>query len=248
MPFSTQNQNHIEYSCEHSEVLAIWQELQGRIAVACAQTGRSRESVLLLGASKTVSAGRLETFVAAGLSNVGENYIQEGLAKKATLQNLPVRWHFIGALQSKKASLCVRGFDLIHSVDRVSLAMALDKAARQVEKVQDILLQVNIGDEDSKTGCTPAELGQLAHCCADLQNLRVRGLMCLPPYNANAEATRPYFRQLRALRDDLTTQNWRGAEDCRELSMGMSDDFEVAIEEGATIIRLGTALFGSRAK
>ena len=235
-----------------SLALANLQQLQKRIAQACARSERAAQSVILLGAAKTVEAARLETFIAAGLSDVGENYVQEGIAKKAALQSamqmLAVRWHFIGALQSKKAKIAVREFDFIHSVDRSSLAQALDKAAGEAGKVQDVLLQINIGAEASKAGCAPDELMELAAFCARLENVQVRGLMCLPPYNEEAEASRRYFRQMRELRDELQTQNWTGAEKCVELSMGMSGNFEVAIEEGATIIRLGTVLFGHRAK
>ncbi len=233
---------------EQSEVLAIWQEIERRMRSACVRSGRDADSLTLLGATKTVSAARLRAFIAAGLTDVGENYVQEGIAKKTVLNALPVRWHLIGALQSKKAKIAVREFEVIHSVDRASLAQALNKAAREANKVQDVLLQVNLGDEDSKAGCAPDQLMELAHYCAPLEHLCLGGLMCLPPYDEDPEKTRPYFRQLRELRDELRGQNWRGARDCQELSMGMSDDFEVAIEEGATIIRLGTALFGRRVK
>lgn len=230
------------------DVFARWHQIQQRIRAACLRSGREPDGLILLGASKTVSATHLKAFIRAGLTDVGENYVQEGLTKKATLQDVPVKWHLIGALQSNKAKIAVREFALIHSVDRFSLAQALNKEARQIGKVQAILLQVNVGDEDSKAGCAPNELLELAHRCVDLESLKVCGLMCLPPYNADPEMTRPYFRQLRHLRDELRAQPWPSVDDCQALSMGMSDDFEVAIEEGATIIRLGTALFGRRAK
>lgn len=237
---------------EQSDVFAIWQEIQLRIAAACARSGRETRSVTLLGAAKTVSTARLKAFVSAGLTDIGENYVQEGVAQKAALKTFDVHWHLIGALQSNKAKIAVREFTLVHSVDRITLAQALDKAAREAGKVQEVLLQINIGDEDTKAGCAPENLPELAQFCANLENVRVRGLMCLPPYNEDSEATRPYFRQLRLMRDDLKQQmkekNWPGEQECEQLSMGMSDDFEVAIEEGATIIRLGTALFGHRAK
>ena len=244
----TNDADKINEHGEQSDVFAIWQEIQSRIAATCARCRRETDSVTLLGAAKTVSAARLKAFISAGLTDVGENYVQEGISKKAALQNLDVRWHLIGALQSNKAKVAVREFSLIHSVDRVSLAQSLNKAAQEVGKVQEVLLQINIGKEDTKAGCAPENLPELARFCANLENLRVRGLMCLPPYNEDAEATRPYFRQMRLLRDNLKKQTWPGAQECEQLSMGMSDDFEVAIEEGATIIRLGTVLFGRRAK
>lgn len=236
-----------------AEIQAAWQEVQTRIANACARCGRSAQSVRLLGAAKTVEATRLAQFIAAGLNEVGENYVQEGVAKKAELPHAAVRWHFIGALQSNKAKIAVREFDLIHSVDRTSLAKAVNAVAGERGKVQDVLLQVNVGDEDSKAGCDPKELEKLAGYCATLKHLRVCGLMCLPPYNSDAEQTRPFFRQLRELRDQIwheigTREARQNFSSMGELSMGMSDDFEVAIEEGATIIRLGTALFGRRLK
>lgn len=236
------------------DVFAIWQDIQNRISRACARSGREVRSVRLLGASKTVSAWRLQQFFAVGLNEVGENYVQEGVDKKVILgQNRSLRWHLIGALQSNKAKIVVREFDLIHSVDRLSLAQAINKAAREIGKTQKVLLQVNIGGEATKAGCAPSELKELAHYCRNLEHLRVCGLMCLPPYDDDPEKTRPYFRQLRDLRDELQAQNsffdkGLNREFSGELSMGMSDDFEVAIEEGATIIRLGTVLFGRRDK
>lgn len=228
-----------------SEVLAVWREIQERIAQACARCGRTPGEITLLGATKTVPAERLKAWLDLGLTEVGENYVQEGVAKKEALGTDARRlhWHLIGALQSNKAKIAVREFSLIHSVDRPSLAKALNAAAREQDKVQDVLLQVNVGGEATKAGCAPRELEDFARLCAGLENLRVGGLMCLPPYNEDAEQTRPHFRQLRQLRDDLLEKQLlqNGA-----LSMGMSDNFEVAIEEGATIVRLGTILFGKR--
>jgi pyridoxal phosphate enzyme (YggS family) len=229
----------------------VLSELRARIVAACEKVGRDPASVTLIGASKTVPAERLKPFIEAGLADLGENYVQEGLGKIAALPNFPGRWHFIGALQSNKARDVVRGFDVVHSVDRVSLANGLDKAAREHGKVQDILLQVNIGDEATKAGCSLNELSSLARHCAGLPNLAVRGLMCLPPYSEDAERARPYFRRMAQARADLVSELGRagGAPDqpgAWHLSMGMSNDFEVAIEEGATMVRIGTQLFGAR--
>ncbi|MBV9867755.1 MAG: YggS family pyridoxal phosphate-dependent enzyme [Abitibacteriaceae bacterium] len=225
--------------------------LRTRIAAACDRVGRESSEVSLVGAAKTVPPERLKPFLEAGLSEVGENYVQEGIAKRAALNDTKcvkqVRWHLIGALQSNKAKDAVHYFDLIHSVDRLSLATALDKAARAQQKVQEVLLQVNLGDEASKAGCALEDLPTLVQQCAALPNIAVRGLMCLPPYHEDAEQMRPYFRQLREARDVLLTEPKDVFKSgVVHLSMGMSHDFEVAVEEGATLVRIGTALFGAR--
>lgn len=224
--------------------VARYQQLLAAIAMAARKAGRDPASVRLVGAAKTVPVERLRPVVAAGLTIVGENYLQEAKAKIAAL-DLPVSWHFIGHLQSNKAAAAVKLFDLIHSVDRLSLAQALDRAAARLGKVQDILLEVNIAGEASKSGVAPAALEDLLGACAALPHLRVRGLMTMPPWGPDAEQVRPYFRQLREARDRLQALNLPGVE-LVELSMGMSDDFAVAIEEGATLVRIGTALFGPR--
>lgn len=223
--------------------------LHARMRCACARSERDLSSISLVGAAKTVAVERLREFLHAGLVEVGENYVQEGMTKIAALESDAgrARWHLIGALQSNKARQAASAFSVIHSVDRASLAQALDRAAQDIGKVQDVLLQVNLGDEAGKAGCAPQELENLARACAKLTNVRVCGLMCLPPYDPVAEYSRPYFRQLRTLRDVLMGNELLRPETA-ELSMGMSNNFEVAIEEGATLIRIGTALFGQRHK
>ena len=178
------------------------------------------------------------------MKNFGENYIQEGVQKTEFFREKKwsATWHFIGALQSNKAREAVAHFDLIHSVDRLSLARELDKEARKIGKVQRILLQVNLENESSKAGVLPAQLGALCEAVSQLENLQVEGLMSLPPFGENAEDARKYHRALRESRDDLSPR----FPFLMALSMGMSNDFETAIEEGATYIRLGTALFGAR--
>lgn len=218
-------------------------EVLNRIEAACGRCGRNAGEVTLIGAAKTVPAERIREFLEAGLDHVGENYVQEAKAKQDALSDLTPSWHLIGALQSNKARDAVNCFEAIHSVDRASLANALQKEAAAINKVQEVLLQVNLGDEESKAGCSPAELEQLVERCRELPNLAVRGLMCLPPYCEDLEEVRPYFKQLRELRD-----RWHPAGVGPELSMGMSHDYEVAIEEGATMVRIGTALFGARKK
>lgn len=197
---------------------------------------------MLVGASKTVPTEKLHDYLAAGLTHTGENYVQEGVAKVTALrpQFPAVQWHLIGALQSNKAREVVTHFDYVHSVDRVSLANALDKAARAKGKVQQILLQVKLGGEETKSGCEAADLEALLAHCRNLPHIKVCGLMSLPPFCEDLEEARGYFRELRRLRDDLAGgEAWH-------LSMGMSHDFEVAVEEGATMVRIGSELFGRR--
>ena len=210
-----------------------------RIAAACARAGRDADSVQLIGASKTVEAARLARYFAAGLTTFGENYIQEATAKVRYFKqhNLKANWHFIGALQSNKAREAVAHFDLIHSLDRISLAKSLNKEAEKINKRQRVLIQVDLGDEASKGGVAPDELENLYRQIASMDSLRVEGLMSLPPYREDSTQMRDYHRQLRVLAQEL---------ELKELSMGMSGDFEVAIEEGATQIRVGTLLFGAR--
>ena len=228
--------------------------VQERIQTACRGCGRKPEEITLVAAGKTVSAQRLQEFCAAGLGCIGENYVQEALTKMAQMQQLQQsstrlspEWHLIGALQSNKARDVVGRFALIHSVDRARLAQALNKEAQGQNIRQAVLLQVNIGDEAGKAGCALDEVDELAQFCMNLPALEVRGLMCLPPPSDDAQAARPYFQQLRQLRERLQSST-RTASLGSELSMGMTNDFEVAIEEGATLIRIGTGLFGQRSR
>ncbi len=221
-----------------------YHSLMAAIAAAARRVGRAPETVRLVGASKTVPLDRVRQAVAAGLTILGENYLQEAREKIAGL-DLPASWHFIGHLQSNKAKAAVKLFDLIHSVDRPSLAQALNEAAAKINWVQDILLEVNLAQEATKSGVNPEDLEDLLRSCAALPHLRVRGLMTMPPWFADPEKVRPYFQVLRRVRDHLQSLNIPGV-DLSELSMGMSGDFQVAIEEGATLVRIGTALFGAR--
>jgi pyridoxal phosphate enzyme (YggS family) len=227
---------------ENSAQEARLHSIQQRIAAAARRVGRKPEDVILVGASKTVPTEKLHGYLAAGLLHSGENYVQEGVAKVTTLrpQFSAVRWHLIGALQSNKAREVVAHFDYVHSVDRTSLADALNKAARAQGKVQQILLQVKLGDEETKSGCDAGDLEVLLAHCRNLPHIKVCGLMSLPPFCEDLEEARGYFRELRQLRDKLAQgEAWH-------LSMGMSHDFEVAIEEGATMVRIGSELFGKR--
>ena len=219
------------------DIRANLEAVHERVARACERAGRKPEDVLLIAVSKTVEIERIRLAVTAGVRALGENRVQEAKEKVAGLGR-PVPWHLIGSLQTNKARDAVKLFDWIHSVDREELARELDRRAHQRERRVKILVQVNVGEEPQKGGVHPAELKGLLESLTALSNLEVRGLMCIPPAAETAEASRPWFRRLRDLRDAA------GLEHC---SMGMSGDFEVAIEEGATMVRVGTAIFGPRA-
>ena len=216
-----------------------------RIADAAIGCGRIPESVRLVAVSKTVNADRVTQDIDAGAAILGENYIQEARDKFNTLYERSVQWHFIGHLQSNKAKYAVRMFDLIHSVESFKLAKALDKEARKNGKVQDILIQVNISREETKSGITETDAVELIEQISGLENLRVKGLMTMPPFFDAPEQARPFFHQLARLRDRIVERNIPGVS-MQELSMGMTGDFEVAIQEGATLVRIGTAIFGAR--
>ena len=218
--------------------------IESRIAAACARAGRDRASVTLVGASKTQPASRLVAAQRAGLRDFGENRVQEGVAKSGELAADTV-WHLLGPLQSNKVRPAVRTFSVFHAVDRPAIAQDLDReAAKQGRRIAG-LLEINLGDESSKHGFAVESLAGAAVPLAALENLEIRGLMAIPPPGASAEDSRPWFRRLAALRAELDRRDeWSGR--LVHLSMGMSDDFEVAIEEGATFVRVGTALFGER--
>ena len=212
------------------------ERIRARIEDACQRAGRAVDEVLLLGVTKTVPPETIDMAVAAGLTTFGENKLQEARAK-IPLVSGRAHWHFIGHLQSNKAREAVTHFDLIQSVDSLKLAGELEKWAAHGGKNQSILLEVNVAGEASKQGLRPEDVPAAVAQINRLAHLEVRGLMTIPPFTANPEQARPFFRQLRILRDQLGLP---------ELSMGMSHDFEVAITEGATIVRIGAAIFGER--
>ena len=221
-------------------------EVLARIAAACGRAGRSPADVTLVAVSKTVDPARLRDAVEAGLTLLGENRVQEGVAKAAEVPG--ARWHLIGPLQSNKARRAVEVYDVIESVESVGLAERLDRLAREVRDAgpgngYPVLLQVNVDDDPAKAGFKPDALPEALDRLAALDALDVRGLMTIGRLVANAQAARPTFVALRELAARLRSG---GATLGPELSMGMSDDFEVAIEEGATIVRVGRALFGER--
>ena len=216
-----------------------------RIADAATDCGRDPETVRLVAVSKMVDADRMAEAIDAGAVILGENYIQEARDKFNAMNDRPVQWHFIGHLQSNKAKYAVRIFDLIHSVDSLKLAKALDKEARKCGKVQEILVQVNISREETKSGIAETDAVELVAKISQLVNIRVKGLMTMPPFFDAPEQARPFFRQLARLRDRIVDHKIPGVK-MDELSMGMTGDFEVAIKEGATLVRIGTAIFGAR--
>ncbi|MDD2904629.1 MAG: YggS family pyridoxal phosphate-dependent enzyme [Syntrophales bacterium] len=225
-----------------SQIARNLEEVQARLTAAARRGGRDPAAVKLVAVSKTVDVGRIQEALAAGQKIFGENYLQEARTKIAALGAGP-SWHFIGHLQTNKARAAVELFQLIHSVDRLHLAQALEKAAARLDKVQEILVQVNLAGEASKSGAPPEAVPELYRAIAGLPHLRVVGLMTMPPWFDDPEVVRPYFRALRELRDRLRQLDLGPLP---ELSMGMSGDFEAAVEEGATLVRVGTAIFGQR--
>jgi pyridoxal phosphate enzyme (YggS family) len=215
-----------------------------RLEAAARRAGRDPAAVRLVAVSKTVDLDRVRQAVAAGQLIFGENYLQEAQAKAAAL-GPGVSWHFVGHLQTKKARGAVALFDLIHSVDRLKLARALEEAAARQGKIQEILVQVDLAGEESKSGAPPDTVADLLREISTLAHLRIGGLMTMPPWFSDPEAVRPYFKALRELRDRLRQQQVID-NSLAELSMGMSGDYEVAVEEGATLVRVGTAIFGVR--
>jgi len=221
------------------------QQIQRRIRDAAESCGRNPDGVRLVAVSKTMPRESLVQAVEAGAEILGENYVQEAREKFNALYALPVSWHFIGHLQSNKAKYVVKIFDLIHSVDSRKLARELNKQARKIDKIQKVLVQVNISEESSKSGVLLEDTAQLVTEMSRLTHITVKGLMTMPPYFNAPEKVRPYFKKLRQVRDQLLTMNIPGVS-MAELSMGMTGDFEVAIQEGATLVRIGTAIFGER--
>ncbi len=215
-----------------------------RILQACQRVDRDPTEVRLVAVSKTKPATMIEEAAAVGQQLFGESYAQEFSAKVDQL-GTSVDWHFIGGLQTNKVKYLRGKVNLIHSVDRLSLAQEINRQWAKIDQVANILIQLNLGAESTKSGAGEAELEQLLRQVAELPNLHIRGLMALPPYLDDPEEVRPYFRRLRQLAEIMKSRQIPGIE-LQELSMGMSHDFEVAIEEGATLVRVGSAIFGTR--
>ena len=227
-----------------TDIAANVNKIKQRIAVAAVRVGRDPHSIKLMAVTKTVPPERILKAIEAGVTLLGENYVQEAKDKIALIGD-SARWHMIGHLQTNKAKYAVKLFDCIHSVDRLELAQELDRRARPGGSKINILVEVNVSGEQTKNGVPALEAMDLIQRLSHLDNLAVHGLMTMAPYADNPENSRPYFKALRNLRNDILRTGIIGIR-MEELSMGMTDDFEVAIEEGSTIIRVGRAIFGER--
>ena len=219
--------------------------VQERIAEACRRAGRRPGDVELVAVSKTVPPDRIRAAYDAGLRDFGENRVQEANSKRAALSDLTVTWHLVGHLQTNKAKLARELFHCVHSLDSLRLAQKLDEAAVCSRDRLPVLIEVNLGEEQAKSGVREQDVLALAEQVGRLPTLELSGLMVLPPFFEDPEQARPFFRRLRELARTIEAANLPGVS-MRELSMGMSHDFEVAVEEGATMVRIGTAIFGRR--
>jgi pyridoxal phosphate enzyme (YggS family) len=214
-----------------------------RIEKAARRAGRDPKGIKLVAVSKTVEAARVKEAIEAGVSILGENYVQEAQRKIEEIGR-PVAWHFIGHLQSNKAKYAIRLFDMIHSIDSLPLAQELNRRAEQADRVIKALIEVNLSGEATKFGTEEERALDIARGMVNFKNISLEGLMTMPPYFESPEMSRPYYIQLRGLKEKMVREGIL----LKELSMGMSNDFEVAIEEGATYVRVGTAIFGERKK
>jgi PLP dependent protein len=231
----------------HAHIASNLAAVRARIAQAAAASHRSPDDIRLVAVSKTFGLDAIRAAIAAGQRDFGENRVQEALTKIEALAAEPVRWHLIGHLQSNKAKKAARPFDAIHSIDSVDLLKMVDEAARDSRRSPELLVQVDLAGEDTKFGAPVDAARQILQAATSLTAARVVGLMVLPPFSEDPEAARPYFRRLRELRDTFVKEGIPAGM-LRELSMGMSHDFEIAIAEGATLVRVGTAIFGSRTR
>jgi len=223
-------------------------EVRSRLIAAADRSNRSVDEITLVAVSKTHPAEAVSEAIAAGLDNFGENRVQEAEAKIPAVGRTAARWHLIGHLQSNKARRAVELFDWIHSLDSSDLAGRLDRICVELERQElPVLIQVDLGHETTKTGIGESGVSELVAVVRECPRLRLMGLMTLPPFFDEAESVRPYFRRLRELRNDLKAKGAFG-DHPGELSMGMTHDYEIAIEEGATMLRVGTAIFGEREK
>jgi len=234
-----------------SSIAANIARIRARVQAAAVGAGRDPNEITLMAVSKTFPAESIREAYAAGLRTFGENRVQEFATKAEALDLKDASFHLLGHLQSNKAAKAVELFDAVDSVDSVRLSAKLNSAAQEAGKALDVLLDVNIGNEAAKSGLRPdihdEEFQQLLIEVAKSSNLKVRGLLCIPPHTDDPNGARPYFRSMRELREQITALNIPNVE-MTTLSMGMSHDFEVAIDEGSTCVRLGTAIFGERQK
>ncbi|MFP4315224.1 MAG: YggS family pyridoxal phosphate-dependent enzyme [Desulfovibrionales bacterium] len=228
---------------DRTPLLDRYHTVKDRIDQAARASGRDSKAVRLIAVSKLHPAESIRTLAQAGHRDFGESYIQEALRKQEALEELAISWHFIGSLQTNKAKFVPGRFHLIHSVGSPRLARALHSRARSCSVRQKILIQINLAEEPQKAGIAEKECVPFVEQVLDLDGLDLKGLMVMPPLNAQKERARPYFSRLRQIRDEL---EGKFAVSLPELSMGMSGDFVQAVEEGATLVRIGTEIFGSR--
>ena len=226
-------------------IAANLQSVRSRIDAAARRAGRDPSDIRLIAVSKTFSAAHVRAAWAAGQRDFGENKVQEALQKIGETSDIELRWHLIGHLQSNKAKKSAGGFACIHSLDSIDLLKKLDSAAAELTVPPDVLVQVDLANEATKFGAAADDARRILDAAQEARAIKVRGLMLIPPWNEDQEQTRPWFRRLRELRDSWLRDGVPPAS-LAHLSMGMSHDFEAAIEEGATMVRVGTAIFGKR--
>lgn len=227
-----------------TEVADNYARIRAHVSEVAHRSGRRPEEITIVCAAKTKGPEAVRAVLAAGATDIGENYVQEARDKIALVPE-PARWHLIGHLQRNKAKEAVRLFTLIHSLDNVALAQELHRQGQKLGVIVRVLIEVNLGGETTKNGVRPDGLEQLLTALTPLSSIRIEGFMAIPPPGPDAEASRPYFRFLAGLREQYRQFSSANIE-LRELSMGMTDDYAVAIEEGATIVRIGRAIFGER--
>jgi len=221
--------------------------IRERISRACARAGRSTSEITLLAVGKTFPSSAVREAVRAGVADVGENYVQELLSKRGDLSGSDVRWHFIGHLQSNKVKNVAPWIHMIHAVDSTALAIEIDRRAAKAGRVIECLLEVNTTGESTKFGVAPGDVTALVRSLSSCDNISLGGLMTIGPFLPDPEGSRPMFRRLRELKDEIGSLAQANVT-MRHLSMGMTGDFEVAIDEGATLVRIGTAIFGPRTR
>ena len=221
--------------------------IREKISRACARAGRSSSEITLLAVGKTFPSPAVREAVEAGVADIGENYVQELLSKRRDLSGSDVRWHFIGHLQSNKVKNVAPWIHMIHAVDSTALAIEIDRRAAKAGRVIECLLEVNTTGDHTKFGVAPGEVTALVRSLASCDNISLGGLMTIGPFLPDPEGSRPMFRQLRELKDEIISLAQANVT-MRHLSMGMTGDFEVAIDEGATLVRIGTGVFGPRTR
>ncbi len=228
----------------YDEIEKNLETVRRNIAAACERSGRSPDDVLLLGVTKTIDCDRISRLVELGVNSLGENKVQELMSK---IDKLPasVDWHLIGSLQTNKVKYIIGKVSLVHSVDSLKLAAEISKRSLKAGVVTDILIEVNAAEEESKHGFGVSEVYDAVEAMRELEGIKVRGLMTIAPYDENGQNNRPYFRKMRELFIDIKAKNGDNI-DMTFLSMGMTNDYETAIEEGANIVRIGTGIFGER--